>query len=156
MESLLTTIERKALADFVVRPGGAEGAFVEKEFLCDKPDEAWLRAHRGFEFREGFPLAFAFTASKSDMRLVGTSLTVEPAEFRRCGDTFLEQEKFGRGPDPGDDDPGTIEKTQTGKPYGKGRQLNMMQSCDCAVELFLACITQELQGDVPRFGRRPA
>jgi hypothetical protein len=126
MGPLLTPIERKALADLVVRAGGTEEAFVEKKFLSDKPGEAWLRAYFGFEFTEGFPLAFAFTASKSDMRLVGTSLTDEPAKLRRCGDTFLEQEQFGREPDAGEDNPGTIEKAQLLKPYGNGRQMNLM------------------------------
>ncbi len=73
-----------------------------------------------------------------------------------CGRLAFTSCKGGCGLATGDNNPGTIEKAQTGRPYGNGRQMNLMQTCDGAFELFPVCIAQELQSDVPRFGRRPA
>ena len=89
MGPLLTPIERKALADLVVRAGGTEEAFVEKEFLGDNPGEVWLTAYSGFEFTEVLPLTFAFAARERDMGLEGTSLGDEPAKLGRRGDALL-------------------------------------------------------------------
>ena len=139
-----------------MRAGGTEEALVEKEFLSDKPGEVWLTAYSGFEFTEALPLTFAFAARERDMRLVGTRLGDEPAKFRRCGDAFLKQKQFGREPDTGKENPGAIEEGRPLKPYRNWRQAQFTQSCDSAFVLFPTGIAQELQSDVPRFGRRPA
>jgi hypothetical protein len=114
----LATIEGKALAAFVASAEGSEETFVEKEFLSNELGEVWLMGYFGLEFTES--LLFASAASESDVRSVGSTLGEEPAKPRSCGDTFLEQKKFGRDPDAGKEYSGAIEEAQPLKPY-RGR-----------------------------------
>lgn len=114
----LGAIERKALADLVARTGGAEEAFVEEEFCCDKAGEVGLPWCFGFEFAD----AFSFASREGDVGLEGTSFGNEPAKLGRCGDTLLKQKQFWRHPDTGEENSGTIEEAQPLKSSGNGRQ----------------------------------
>jgi len=154
--SRLTSTEGEALTDFVVRTGGSEEAFVEQKFPGGKPRELRLMAQFGFEREESRLLAFAFAADKSDMRLVGTSLSNKPAVRRSRSDALLEQKEFGRKCDGYNDNPRAIEGTQPFKPDWNGRHKQLAQSCGSAFVLFPAGVAQELQSDMPGFRRLPA
>lgn len=112
-------VERKALTDLVASAGGAEEAFVQKEFFSDESGETRLKAHPGFEFTEALPVPLA--TGESDMRLVGVSFAGEPALLRRGGDPLVQDQQFGRDLDAGKEYPCSIEKSQSLKLNGNGR-----------------------------------
>ena len=66
------------------------------------------------------------------------------------------KKQLGRKADTGKEDSGAIEEAQRLKPHGNGRRTHFAQPRHQARVLFRAGIAQELQGDVPRFGRGPA
>jgi hypothetical protein len=147
-------VERKVLTDLVASAGGAEEAFVQKEFFSDEFDETRLKAHPGFEFTEALPVPL--TTGESNMRLVGASLVGEPATLRRGGDPLVQDQQFGRDLDAGKECPCSIEESQSLKLNGNGRQMHLAQSRHNALVVLSVGIAQKLQSDVPGFRRRPA
>ncbi len=117
----LASIEGKALTDFVERAGGTEEAFVEKEFVSDKPCEGWLTPYCSSEYVEALPLTPAFTARESDVRLVGTILGDKPTMPRRRSDMFLKVEQFRRESYVYKENAGAIEEAQSLKRGWDGR-----------------------------------
>ena len=149
-------IEGKALVDFVVGAGGAQKAFVKKEFLGDEPGELWRGANSGVEFAEVLPWSVAFAARQGDVGLVGTSFGGKSAARRGGYDVFLKLKQLGRGPDSGNENPGVVEDAQTLQLHRNGRQMQFVQARDQAGVLFRSGIAEKLEGDMPGLRRRPA
>src|ERR1039457_6524711 len=150
------TVERESLANLVAGAGGREMAFVEKELPGDKPGEAWLALNPGFQFAERLAAALALAPCERDVRVEGTRLGHEAAKSCRCRDTLLDRKQLGSESDAGKEDSGAVEAAQRLQPHGNGRRTHFAQPRHQARVLFRAGIAQELQGDVPRFGRGPA
>ena len=83
----LSSVERKAFADFVASAVGREKALVEKEFAGDKPGEVRLPANLYLEFTEAALLAFG--TRQRDVGLVSTQFGDEAARLGGCGDALL-------------------------------------------------------------------
>jgi hypothetical protein len=149
-------IEGKALVDFVVGAGGAQEAFVEKEFLSDKAGELWRGVDSGMEFAEFLPWLLAFAARQGDVGLVGASFGGNPATRRGSYDIFLKLKQLGREPDSGNENPGVVEDAQTFQLHRNGRRTQLVQARDQARVLFRSGIAEKLEGDMPGFRRRPA
>src|ERR1039458_8440354 len=150
------TAEGESLANLVAGAGGREMAFVEKEFSGDKPGEGWLALNPGSQFAERLAAALALAPCERDVRMEGARLGHEAAKSCRCRDTLFEGEQLGSESNAGKEYPGAIEAAQSLKPHGNGRRTHFAQPRNQALVFLRAGIAQELQGDVPRFGRGPA
>jgi hypothetical protein len=151
----LAGIEGKALVDDVAGAGGAQDAFVEKEFLSDKAGELWRGADSGLEFVEFLPRFLAFAARESDVGLVGASLGDEPAARRGGYDVFLKLKQLRREPDRGDENPGAKD-AQPFQLHRNGREMQFVKARDEARVLFRSGVAEKLEGDMPGFRRCPA
>jgi len=98
----------------------------------------------------------AFAARQRDVRLEGASFGEKAARLGGRGDALLKQEQFGREPNAGDEDSGALEAVQSFKADGNGRRVKGAQARDDTGELIRAGVAEELQSDVPGFGRGPA
>lgn len=147
--SRLTTIERKALTDFVVRTGWSEEAFVEQKIPGGKASELRLMAQFSFEREESRLRASTFAAGESNVWLVRATLWNEPAMRRGRGNALLKQEQFGRECNCCNEDPSAIEGAHPFKPDRNWQHMQLTQTCGGAFVLFPAGVAQELQSDMP-------
>jgi hypothetical protein len=75
-----------------VGAGGAQEAFVKKEFVSEKAGEGWRGLNFGFDFAEfllGIP---SVAAREGDVGLIGAGFGNKSATCRRGCNTFLQKE----------------------------------------------------------------
>ena len=116
----------------VASAAGRKQAFVEKEFIGDKPGEGWLSLNPGLQFADSPAAAFAFAARQRDVRMVRTRFSHEAAKAGGCRNALLEREQFGSEPDAGKEDPGALEESQCLKPHGNRRRMYFAKPRDQA------------------------
>ena len=110
----------------------------------------------GFESPERAAAFFAFASRQHDMGMIGAIFSDESAVGCRGGDDSLKRDKLRSKLHVNKKNRRAIKETQRLNLQRKGLPAQFPQPRDNAGGLFLRSIAQELQSDVPGFGRGPA
>ena len=148
------------MADLVGRAGGGEVALVEQELGRDEAGEGGLAVDfllQGLErVRAGPALTLAFDAGEGDVGMEGTGLGDEAAKGRGRDDALSEGDEFRGDGDTGKEDAGAVEEAKLLKTDGDGQGMHFGEARDKAAVLLRGGVAEELEGDVPGLGGRPA
>ncbi|MGB7190912.1 MAG: hypothetical protein WBD10_12295 [Acidobacteriaceae bacterium] len=148
--------ELKALADFVASSVGVNDAFIEKKFHSPKAGELWLFMKSGLESPERVTAGLVFSSRKRDMGMIGASFSDESAMRGHRDDCLLKPDESRCTLNVREENGGAIKEVQRLNPQRNGLQSQFAYPRHKAGVLFLRCISQKLQSNVPGFGRGPA
>jgi len=146
--------EGKAGTDFIAGAGGTEEAFVEKEFLGREGVKGGGGAGTGLESADS--VGSAAVAGKSDVGVVGAGFRDEAAGGGGGNNALLEGDERGSEMDAGKEDAGAVKEAEGFELNGDGRGREGAKAGEDAVVLRGGGGAEELEGDVPGFGRGPA
>jgi hypothetical protein len=128
--------------------------FVEQELVCR---EAGQIAFHGKTCAESNQAAgAAFGAGQGDVGMVRAGFGFEAAGCNRGHNALLECEKQGRGFNAQMKDAGALKDAEAGETNGDGRSVQFREPGGNAIVFLRRGVAEELEGDVPGFGRRPA
>jgi hypothetical protein len=89
------------------------------------------------------------------MRMIRPAFRHESALRGRCRNALGQANQVRGRNHIGKKDPGAIEEPKFPNPHPHRRRMNLSQLRNYALTMLLVRIPQELQRDMPRFGRRP-
>lgn len=131
-------------------------AFVENELRCNKAGEIRRAVDSLLERPERLVPVMALCAGQCDVGMVGPRLGNETTLRGRGHDAPGERNEFGGRGHIRKENAGALEEAQVGEMDRDGSRMYFGETSDDAPVLFLVCVAQKLESDMPRCGLRPA